>query len=173
MATEEQLEASKVRLAARAQLIEQWMSPAVKSLEVDQFNDLHIDAIDPDWRKRDCWFECGIEALTIADEVRKNKRYEVDIALTFSLRPVSRPHRTSFNNRTQLIRSFDWSPPSLYLVRSGTYPWDALPAPDTKMFVKTVVTEAIGISRPTKGCYLLQFKTKNSPEYQRTLCILI
>ncbi len=112
-----------VNLLRRKKAIEQWMLSNLKTRGSEKYDDLHIDKIDEQWKPREVWFDGGIEALQLAVELRDVHALEFTVAVGFSLLSGKPLSKFDFNNKYQLMRHADWSPPSLYLFGRNREPW--------------------------------------------------
>lgn len=159
-------------------VIEKWMLSVIRDGGVDRYDDLHIDEIDQDWRSNPTWLDAGIEAYRLATELRDRHRGDLMVALAFSLRSGREPLGVNFRTREEFVAQFDWSPPSLYLLRPGWEPWrDNAPrwniskpgkAPEWN---RLDCNELFGDSVRCQGCNYLEFRDASSDEYSRTVYV--
>ena len=104
----------------RDRIIKQWMLTVNSDGGLLRNDDLHIDQIDDEWVAKQTWLNAGLEAHRIALEVRKVNHLDVQVVLAFSL---TQDPEFPFRNRYELEAALDWSPPSLYVFKSGEEPW--------------------------------------------------
>lgn len=125
----------------------------------EKYEDLHIDKIDEQWKPREVWFEGGIEALQLAVEVRDLHAPECTVAVGFSLLSGKPLSKFDFNNKYQLMRHADWSPPSLYLFKRKGEPWTQVGRANASSKAVLRDLRAINSEHPliTHCCYL-EFK---------------
>lgn len=153
-----------------------WMLSAIKSGGVERFADLHIDNIDPKWKKREHWLHGGLEALRIATIERTSNKLPFDIALVYSLKAGTDPLGINFGDIETLQEEFDWSPPSLYLIKKGEKPWTC-GAANGSTGPSEIRTEPLdprlykheGL---TATGFFMEFKPSDVIEYSRTVHII-
>jgi hypothetical protein len=110
---------------SRQSKIQQWMEHVQITGGVERYDDLHIDLIDETWKNRKMWISGGIAALTLASSIRKAIDPELVVVLGISLR-TDLKNSCVPNTVSDLLEQLDkWTPPSLYLFRSGEEPWHA------------------------------------------------
>jgi hypothetical protein len=103
--------------------IQQWMEHVQITGGVERYDDLHIDLIDETWKNREMWISGGITALTLASSIRNAIDSELVVVLGMSLR-TDLKNSCIPNTASDLFEQLDqWTPPSLYLFRSGEEPW--------------------------------------------------
>ena len=70
----------------RLQVIEGWMARVGQDGGIERCDDLHIDAIDPEWAVRSLWSEASRWAFQAAVEVGDRLRLPFTLGLGMSLR---------------------------------------------------------------------------------------
>jgi hypothetical protein len=110
----------KSAAAERERVIEQWILRVIADGEMDRYDDLHLDQIDPAWKPKETWVNAALEAHRTAVELRTAHMLDVVVVLAFSLNDRA---AYPLNGRRALEAALDWSPPSLYLFRRGAEPW--------------------------------------------------
>lgn len=161
---------------SREDVIASWMESLVKKGKIGSLDDLHLDQIESEWKDKKHWLTAGAEALRIAVEVRNKRGYAADIALAFSLNSGETPRGVNFRDSASFKSEFDWSPPSLYLDKPGTAPWNQGAAPDGQppadLRTQKLDAAALGFTAPLKACYFLEFRQPDSAEYARTVLLI-
>lgn len=159
----------------REEIVESWMTDVLKSGGIPRFDDLHIDQIDPGWKDRNQWLDGGLEAFRIAASLRDRRRFSVDVALAFSLEAGRTPRGVDFQAASELKRSFDWSPPSLYLLPPGRKLWEIGAAEGAATPAGLSVAEVnpilFGASQSVKSCCLIEFM-RDVSDFTRTLIMI-
>ena len=156
-------------------VIEKWMLSVVTDGGIDSYDDLHVDQVDNSWRARATWLEAGIESYELAVQVRDERRLNVRVALAFSLASGDKPLGLNFRTKEDLVRQFDWSPPSLYCFEPGKEPWGETAlarggALNNRYAFETIDCKCVlGVSLQG-SCHYLEFK-QTSREYSRTVFI--
>jgi len=109
-------------LQSRRDRIQEWMNHVHATGGVERYDDLHIDLIDVNWKPREMWISSGIAALGLASSMQVSIKQGFVVALGMSL--VAREPRKIPSTAADLGEQIDeWTPPSLYLFRSGREPW--------------------------------------------------
>lgn len=106
-----------------AGIIEAWISRLLETDQLDRFDDLHIDEIDPAYQSRAEWITGAVRCLQVATEVRRRAAYEVTICVGLGLRDDTGPEHSIPMSLEALQAEIDWSPPSLYGFVPGSEPW--------------------------------------------------
>lgn len=145
-------------------IIERWMLQIATDDGVDRFDDLHIDAIDPAWKERALWIEKAIEAFHIAVSVRNRNRMPFSIGLGFSLHSSDSLTGINFRTKKEFIEQLDWSPPSLYIFRSGDEPH----ARSASAKVQILNPAILGLTDHMR-CYYLEFEQEGKDECYRSV----
>lgn len=145
------------------EIISEWMVAAAQRLKAGQFDDLHVDQIDPAWKEKKAWIEAGFRALSLAESVREKLTPDLRLVLAFSL--LEGDQLAPPSSRRDLYQQMDWSPPSLYLFRSGQEPWTCMSngyAPKLRAsFTKTW------------ECYYLCFHSNDTEELCRSMMMTL
>jgi hypothetical protein len=108
-------------LQIRCDRIQEWMNHVHATGGVERYDDLHIDLIDAKWKPREMWISGAITALKLASSMQVSIKHGFVVALGMSL--VAREPHEIPSTPTDLVEQIDWTPPSLYLFRSGREPW--------------------------------------------------
>jgi hypothetical protein len=158
--------------SVRERTVKSWIESSLKTGGIERYDDLHVDQIDPSWKKRDRWMEAGFEALKLALKLKERYSFPADVTLAFSLLSGDAPRGVNFKSEAELKDNFDWSPPSLYLLRPGTKPWSSeRQDPQTsrpELAVTKIDLKRLGITHPFMDGYCVEFKPPGSSEYHRT-----
>jgi len=107
----------------RYERIGKWLTETIESRGDLRYDDLHIDQVDPEFRKRELWVNGGIDCFRLALNARDVRGAEFTVALAFSLETGEGPLGLNFGDLPSLEAQFDVSPPSLYLFHRGEEPW--------------------------------------------------
>jgi len=91
--------------------ISKWVTETIESRGDLRYDDLHVDQVDPEFRKRELWVYGGMECLQLALKARDVRGAEFTVALAFSLEAGDRPLGLNFEDLTGLESQFDLSPP--------------------------------------------------------------
>ena len=83
---------------------------------IDRLDDLHVDAIDENWKQRISWISASIRAYELAVNLQSNLGLSVKVILAFSLLDGT---GQTFDTEEEFESQLDWSPPSLYLLEAG------------------------------------------------------
>jgi hypothetical protein len=133
--------------------IRKWMLATISNGGIERLDDLHIDAIDENWKQRTSWISASVRVYELAVNLQSILGLSVKVTLAFSLLDGT---GSSFDTEEEFERQLDWSPPSLYLFKpddqkhlSGVVRFDPLPR-----------TLASRFPRGTKS-FLLQWRTEN------------
>lgn len=132
--------------------IREWMLATVSNGGIERLDDLHVDEIDENWKQRTNWIRGSIRAYELAVKLQSSLRLSAKVALAFSL--LDGPSHT-FDTEEEFQSQLDWSPPSLYLFKTGdqkhlssVVQFDPLPKalasrfpPGTKSFLLRWATE--------------------------------
>ena len=148
------------------EVIECWIARITADSGGDQFGDLHIDKICPDWKDRGVWIEGGIEAFHIAVGARNRHNIPFSVCLGFSLCSVKSLTGVNFRTKQELYTQLDWSPPSLYLFRDGDEPHNQ----SVSARVQVLSPEILGTIDDLR-CYYLEFKQQDTDEYFRSVLV--
>jgi hypothetical protein len=108
-------------IESRRDRIQEWMNHVHATGGVERYDDLHIDLIDSSWKPRAMWISNGIAALELASSMQASIKQGFVVALGISL--VAREAHEIRSTSADLVEQIDWTPPSLYLFRSGREPW--------------------------------------------------
>ena len=103
--------------------ISKWLRETIESRGDLRFDDLHVDQVDPELRKRELWVHGGMECFQLALNARDDRGADFTVALAFSLETGDGPLGLNFEDLSGLESQFDLSPPSLYLFHRGEEPW--------------------------------------------------
>ena len=161
---------------AREARIRSWLLTTFQSNGIERFSDLHIDRIDPEWRARKYWLKAGLTALHIAADQRTRHNLPVDIALVFSLKTGTDPVGINFRDAATLQEEFDWSPPSLYLLKKGEKPWSCGASKDSsarlEVMTKSIDSRLFDSGGLSVESYFMEFKPTDTIEYSRTVHLI-
>jgi hypothetical protein len=151
----------------RLRVLEGWMRRVVQDGGIERYDDLHIDAIDPDWKNRNLWVEASYWAFQTAVEVRDKLKLPFTLGLGMSLRSAE-VQKDDKVQLARLISQVDWTPPSLYLFRGGQEPGSDLDAAihSNKIGFDAVSANFKLLDVPAaKTGLFLRFKRIDSDEY--------
>jgi len=159
--------------------IQSWFDAVIHDGGIDRFDDLHIDQIDDAWKSPSTWISAALESFETALKVRDANKdgQNLKIALAFALESEARPLGITFKDREGLESSFCATPPSLYVLRTGSEFWDSLNPSDTESMDQGPVvrylntTELFGEMRRPVTCVFLESKRFEEDEYSRSLFI--
>ncbi len=98
--------------------IKSWLLSVVNDISWEKYNDLHIDEVDNVFKKKDNWFEGGLECYIHAVSIVKELKIPYTIELTFSLKSKKTLKDYVIKDIESLKKEFDYSPPSLYVFRN-------------------------------------------------------
>lgn len=96
--------------------VREWMLATISNGGIDRLDDLHVDAIDDNWKERTNWICASIRAYELAVRLQSNLGLGVTVALAFSLLDGT---GQTFDTEEEFESQLDWSPPSLYLFKVG------------------------------------------------------
>jgi hypothetical protein len=158
----------------RERAIEQWMTQISRDGGIARYDDLHLDAIDQLWRKRELWEEASRWAFQFGIDSRDRLNLPFTLGLGMSLRPDSITPANGIRLE-ELIACVDWTPPSLYLFYPGEEPGS-----DLRRAIDASRVEADGISASfipidvpaAKAGWFLRFKLSGSDEYTTSAFLL-
>ena len=142
---------------------------------IERFDDLHIDEIDDVWRPQQLWIEGALEAFRIAVQVRDRHHLPAEIELAFSLQASYQKTGIDFATQQEFAARLGWSPPSLYLFAAGTdhrrENEKAIRAGRVfgDAFVGELELNLFGALANSEHCFYLEFRQKDSSEYNRTV----
>jgi hypothetical protein len=159
------------------EIIRLWMANSITDGGIDRYDDLHVDQIDRAWKARKFWVSSGLKSYELAIGIRDMNRYDLSVALAFSLESGELPKGMNFHNQKQLEANFHATPPSLYLFRPGTEFWTQFENTETRTSVEDVTVEDISWSSlfepnpKVKRCLYMEFKRRTSDEYSRSLFV--
>ena len=142
---------------------------------LERFDDLHVDRVDGAWRPRHQWIEGGLAAFGMATRLRNRHKLSVKIALAFSLQAHEGRVGVDFRTRDEFEKMLDWTPPSLYIVRSRIE--DALAilkaVQQTDIsddaFVQELDFHPFGTLETGQRCLYAEFRRMGEPEDGRTV----
>ena len=154
----------KSAAAERERVIEQWMLRVNADGEMDRYDDLHLDQIDPAWKPKATWVNAALEAHRTAVELRTAHMLDLLVVLAFSLN-----ERAAYplNDLLALEEALDWSPPSLYLFRRGAEPWRQ------PGFVRTeqLIPAIFGCGEGTIAALDVVFRQRDTEELHRSIYV--
>jgi len=103
--------------------IADWFDHVVTTGGYKRFEDLHVDDMDSEYRRRDRWIDGAIAGLNAAAKVRDLRQAPFTVAAGFAL--LSNPQRVGLSAQVlrDVQREFDFSPPSLYVFERKHEPW--------------------------------------------------
>lgn len=158
----------------RVRVIEQWTTRVTQDGGIDRYDDLHLDAIDPEWRQREHWGSAGSSAFQSAVAIRNNLRLPLIVGLGMSLRDdvLGLLHEVKL---ADLMADVGSSPPSLYLFRRGKEPGNDLIAAihDGRVGADCASSEFVAIDVPdAKSGVFLRFKQSGCDEHATSVFIL-
>jgi hypothetical protein len=96
--------------------IREWMLATISNGGIDRLDDLHIDAVDENWKQRANWISGSIRAYEVAVRLQSTLGLSAKVVLAFSLLDGM---GQTFENEEEFESQLDWSPPSLYLFKAG------------------------------------------------------
>ena len=156
-------------------IIQLWMANSLKDGGIDRYDDLHVDQIDRSWKARKFWISSGLESFELAIGIRDMNKYDLTIALAFSLRSDEQPIGINFYNQKELEANFQSTPPSLYLFRPGTEFWAQFGPTETNDHVEDATVKDIdwsllfGANLRIRASVFMEFKRRTSDEYSRSV----
>lgn len=87
------------------------------------FADIHIDHLDPRWKKHARWIEGGMSILQEAMAALALTNCNYKLAMVYTLRATTDTLNIDFATAEEFSRRFDHSPPSLFIAEPGSEPW--------------------------------------------------
>jgi hypothetical protein len=156
--------------------IKDWMFTIVRDGGMERFDDFHIDKIDEGWGNRQRWIDGAVEAFRIAVRLRDQYFPSLITAAAFSLRDGRKPFGEPIFSRTSLEKRLDWIPPSLYLFREGSGPWQSADADSNSNYPPSTSTE-LDIARlfnptfPNSTCFLFEFQPNGFKGFRRSVVL--
>jgi hypothetical protein len=160
----------------REKIIEEWMQTVSRDGGLDRYDDLHIDRIDESWASRASWMSAALEAFSLAVAVRNRRNDALSVVLAFSLE--SGPHRrgADFETSERLAAQLDWTPPSLYLFRTGKEPWTQTGSAGSTstgaVAVEKLDCAILGPLVSAKECVYMEFRLAGADEYSRSVFVV-
>ena len=100
----------------RERKIREWMLATASNGGIDRLDDLHVDDIDENWKQRANWISASIHAYELAMKLQSILGFNLKVALAFSLLDGT---GQTFDTEEEFESQLDWSPPSLYLFKTG------------------------------------------------------
>jgi hypothetical protein len=116
---------------------------------VERYDDLHIDLIDAKWKTPTMWISGGLSALTLASSVQAFMGHGLVVVLGISLCAEDIDYPVPSTAKDLLEQLDKWTPPSLYLFRSGEEPWH-----DSRCRRHFIETNFGHVDQDIKGIYL-------------------
>jgi hypothetical protein len=154
----------------RIVVIKKWMLSIISDGGVGRYDDLHIDQIDKNWGDRQKWLDAGLEAFRLAIDLRDQHQLDFTVSLAFSLQSGDKPRGLDFTNNQEFMDALDWSPPSLYLFRTGEEPWVLPYQPSSDLRLMSIDTlRMFGCKIDARRCYFMEFKNVGTNEYYRSI----
>lgn len=158
----------------RERVIEQWMTRVSQDGGIERYDELHIDAIDPQWKQRKHWGIASSSAFQCGVTLRNKLNLPLRVGLGMSLREgVLEP--THEVQLADLVAGADWSPPALYLFSEGHEPGDDLKGAirEGRVEADSVLSEFTALDVPAaKSSIFLRFKRSGSDGYSTSVFIL-
>ncbi|MBF0548731.1 MAG: hypothetical protein HQM08_30180 [Candidatus Riflebacteria bacterium] len=96
-------------------LIKNWLNRAWFNASYKQFDDLHIDLVEPSVNQEN-WFSFGVDCLLAANKIKLKERIPLIVGLAFSLRSGGQPIGVNFSSLQEFNQELNNTPPSLYLL---------------------------------------------------------
>ena len=96
-------------------MIKKWMLSVAADGSWGNYNDLHIDEIDPSYADPSLWISKGCETLREAASIRDSLGLSFVVAVGIELNSSPTPLKADFTTPEELTRALGRSPPSLYL----------------------------------------------------------
>jgi hypothetical protein len=153
-------------------IIEQWMLTVLSDGGIDRFDDLHIDTIDAIWRSRSFWVEGGLAAFRLALRLRDRHSIPVKVELAFSLKTNDRRTGADFDTLEQFALRLDWTPPSLYLFRTGGEHGLANKNQACEnMLIEELNLNLFGVLKIGERCFYLEFDRGKEAEFYRSVVL--
>jgi hypothetical protein len=134
---------------------------------IARFDDLHVDAIDPLWKKPELWTEACRHAFQYGVEVRDRLGLPLTVALGMSLRADSLV-MTGGVRLSELVSLLDSTPPSLYLFFRGQEPGSDLEAAirSGRVEADNISTTFMAVDLPNaRSGLFLRFRRTGSEEF--------
>lgn len=147
------------------EIIENWMLTTTKNGSWKNYNDLHIDNINVEYRIKSKWIVGLLNCLNIAIEIRNERNLNFIVGIGLSLYSSITPRGLSFNSIEMLQDEIDWSPPSLYLFQPQWSDWQEIEK-------NGISVDCIDFGIYAEKKYLNEFYNKNDKEYRRSLFIV-
>lgn len=148
------------------QIIKTWLSKTYSEGRYLQFDDLHIDQISPNYKKKDSWLQGGVTCLKAATDLCKDLKLPCIIVLIISLRSNKKSYGVNFSNLSELEKEFCQTPPSLYMFDKTNHSWYG---EDNRPIEIEFLNSNLGNSK----CFYLEYKLASEEEYRRFLWLEI
>jgi hypothetical protein len=101
-----------------------WMQNTITEKLYGENYDLHLDVIDHAFKnKPKKWIIGSLKCFEYTIDIRDKYFQSFAIGWAFSLKSKNIPIGINFNTVQELMKQFDYSPPSLYLFQKGKEPW--------------------------------------------------
>jgi hypothetical protein len=160
-----------IRKGKQEQAIESWMLTVAENGGVERFDDLHIDAIDDDWKPRKQWIEAGIQAYLIALDLRDAHELPFVVSLVFSLEGGGQRRGVDFQTKQALQQRLNHSPPSLLLFHRGKEPWIEMKRAASDALVQNLAFALLDGPELVGNVYYLEFRPSGVDEYHRSVFV--
>lgn len=140
--------------------LDNWLHTVSRSGSYRNFDEIHIDRINPAWKDPHLWIEGGLRSLVHATQQMQKMKIPLHIRLDFSLKPTGKDIR----NLKDLYGAFMDSPPRLLMFDTSFSKWNA-----GKRINGLIDTTSI----PHSQVLLLEFSDPSDPRSLiRTLSVL-
>lgn len=148
------------------QRIETWMLRVIEAKSYLQFEDLHIDEIDSEYRNPHSWLKGGIRCFQAALSIRTSRGFAFTVGLGFSLKCGPDRKGITFSRLEDVQAELDDSPPSLYLFDASGHPWF-----EDSDYVELGGEYGIAHNFRTRA-YYREWRDENDNEFRRALWLL-
>lgn len=167
----------KSHKSKHVEVIRTWIDQCLHGGGIDRYDDLHVDQIDPQWKKKETWVSAAKEVFCISTHERDQVESESNIRIVLCVPLVSdeAPMGVTFKNGEDLERELSYTPPSLYMFRRGMEFWNEFKSADlasTELSPRIETLNAGSFFGPLDRnveCVFLEHKRPDDDDFSRTL----
>lgn len=145
--------------------IKEWLLKTVGDESWKEYNDLHIDTIDPFFKNKDNWLNGGLECYNIANKFLKEASLPFLLELAIVLKSKKKQQNYIIKSFENIKKDLTQTPPSLYIYRLD---WEGL----NNMFKKSVPLTDLTFENIESLPYYSQGFNSEDNEIRRSFFIL-